>query len=104
LLQPLDDVPKLWVARGPVIVPQTLFRIAASARDGEVLEIVSAPVVFRDDVLECRPVDRGSVHANHELPLAVDTPAFEDGLAIELFGFERAISPSDLEELSLLAA
>ena len=52
LLESLDDCPELRVVGAFVIVSQPFFGVAAGACDREIVEIISAPVVPRNDVLD----------------------------------------------------
>ena len=65
-----------------MIVPESLFGVAAGAGDGEVFEVVGAAVVLGDDMLEGGPVDRCAIGPEGELSLSMNTLAFEDLLTI----------------------
>jgi hypothetical protein len=104
LLQALDDFAELWIVGAFVIVSKTLLRVAARARNGEVVEVIGSAMVSRYDVLERRPVERSSVRPQHELSLAMDALPFEDWLAIELLGLEGQIGRRDPEKQPLLSA
>ena len=75
LLEALDDLSKLRGVCTLVIVSQAFLRVAAGARDREVLEIVGASVAPRYDVLQRCAVDRRSVHVKGQLLQTVNTLA-----------------------------
>ena len=74
-----------------MIVPRSLLPVARRARDGQVREVVAAPLRDRPDVLERGRTTPTSVMADGQLGVAVNAPADPDHDAIEGDALERAI-------------
>jgi hypothetical protein len=104
LLQPFDDLAKLWIVTALVIVPKALLRVAPCARNREVFEVVGSPVVLRQNVLERRPVQRCPISLQRQLSLAVNALSLEDWLPTELLPLEGSIARRHTEEQLPLSA
>lgn len=90
-LQSFDHLPVLRIVRALVVVPEPLLRVASPAGDREVLELVGSAMILRDDVFDRPPVERGPIHSEGELLLAVNALALENLLPGELPALERPI-------------
>lgn len=102
-LESRDDSLKLWIVGAFVIVPETLLRVAARTRDGQVFDIIGSAVVPRHDVLESRRPEWDAILGQGELRLTMNALPLPNRCALLLLELERTVGRGRQKEESLFA-